>query len=65
MIGAFDEAGRTPFVDPLTELKFELYGKLCATLHDEVRSNATVPEDSVHPSTIASVNFGYSFGQNP
>lgn len=51
------------FVDPLTELKFDIYGNLYATLDYEVRYNTTVPQDSVHTNTIASVNFGYNFGK--
>ena len=53
------------YFNPITELKLDIWGDIFATLAYEVRYNTEVPPESVHTNTIASVNFGYSFGKKP
>jgi putative salt-induced outer membrane protein len=53
------------FVNPVSELKLVIAGKLFTTLGYEVRHNSRVPEGVRKTDRLGSVNLGYSFGKKP
>lgn len=54
---------KNTFINPVSELRLTIVGRLYATLDYEVRYNTTAPEGTVHTDTITSINFGYDFGK--
>ncbi|MBL6612743.1 MAG: DUF481 domain-containing protein [Reyranella sp.] len=53
------------FVEPVSELRLDIWGNLFASIGYDLRYNTTVPAGTTHTNTLASVNFGYSFGKKP
>ncbi len=53
------------FINPVTELKLVIAGKLFTTLGYELRTNTEVPADTLKTDTLTSGNLGYSFGKKP
>lgn len=53
------------FINPVTELKLVIAGKLFTTLGYEVRTNTEVPAGTRKTDTLSSINLGYSFGKKP
>ena len=53
------------FINPVSELKLVIAGKLFTTIGYEVRTNTQVPAGTAKTDTLTSVNLGYSFGKKP
>lgn len=51
------------YVNPITELKFNVIGNLFATIDYEVRYNSTTSAGTLHTDTLTTVNLGYGFGK--